>query len=129
MTDDAHKPGEICWVNCKNPLENPYSEGKFRPMVLVRRVGGHWMAAGLTSQSRYSDGTPRVAVIQPRWAGLRAGPSYLWGENLTRVATLDVGDHIGWVHPDLIQQIEEVVRLNALDREALRSAVHWAEAC
>jgi hypothetical protein len=97
-------------------------------MVLVRRVGGHWMAAGLTSQAHFVDGTPRVAVIQPRWAGLRQGPSYLWGENLTRVSTLDVGDHIGWAHPALVGQIEDNYRLNAADRDALRAGVHWSEA-
>ena len=57
------------------------------------------MAVGLTSQARHADGTARVAVIQPRWAGLRAGPSFLWGENLTRVNALDLGDHIGWATP------------------------------
>lgn len=57
------------------------------------------MAVGLTSQARHADGTARVAVIQPRWAGLRAGPSFLWGENLTRVNALDLGDHIGWASP------------------------------
>jgi hypothetical protein len=49
-------------------------------------------------------------------------PGYLWGENLTRVATLDIGDHIGWA------QIEECMRLDAADRAALHSEVHWPEA-
>jgi hypothetical protein len=98
-------------------------------MVLVRRVGGHWMAAGLTSQAHHSDGTARVAVIEPRWAGLRSGPSYLWGENLTKVSVLDVGEHIGWAHPELISQIEDAVRLNAADRASLRSGLDWPAAC
>jgi hypothetical protein len=123
------KPGEMAWVNCRNPLENPDSVGKPRPMVLVRRVGASWMVAGLTSQPRHADDTPRVAVIQPRWAGLRAGPSFLWGENLTRVAALDVGAHIGWAHSELVSQIEENVRLNAADRTSLRGGIHWPTAC
>jgi hypothetical protein len=95
----SHQPGEVVWVKCAHPPEDPDSGGKWRPMVLVRRVGGHWMSAGLTSQALYDDGTPRVAVVQPGWAGLRPGRSYLWGENLTRISTLDVGTHIGWAHP------------------------------
>jgi len=97
-------------------------------MVLVRRQGAHWMAAGLTGQPSHADGTPRVRVAQPRWAGLGAGPSYLWGENLTRMSVLDVGDHIGWVYPGLIAQIETQYRLNEADRIALRDGVNWSEA-
>jgi hypothetical protein len=127
VTAAEHRPGEVVWVKCGHPLEDPDSIGKWRPMVLVRRVGCHWMAAGLTSQAHFADGTPRVAVIQPRWAGLRRGESYLWGENLTRVATLDVGDHIGWAHPELVRQIEDNYRLNAADRAALRGSIQWSE--
>jgi hypothetical protein len=128
LTVPDQRPGEVVWVKCRNPLEDPDSEGKWRPMVLVRRVGAHWMAAGLTSGSRYADGTPRVAVIQPNWAGLRGMHSYLWGENLTKVSTLDVGNHIGWAHPELVRQIEKNCRLNDADRVALRSCLHWAVA-
>ena len=123
------KPGEVAWVNCRNPLENSDSVGKQRPMILVRRVGSSWMAAGLTTRPCHADGTPRIAVIQPRWAGLRAGPSYLWGENLTRVAALDVGDHIGWAHTELVGQVEEAVRMNAADRTSLHGDIHWPAAC
>ena len=118
-------PGEVVWIKCGHPLEDLDSEGKWRPMVLIRRVGCNWMAAGLTSQPCYNDGTPRIAVIQPRWAGLRAGPSYLWGEDLTRVSVLDLGSHIGWAHSELVCQIEQNYRLNAADRSALRGGVHW----
>ena len=128
VTTPDHRPGEVAWVKCGHPLEDPDSAGKWRPMVLVRRVGCNWMAAGLTSQARYADGTPRVAVVQPRWAGLRRGPSYLWGENLTRVSALDVGNHIGWAHPSLVGQIEEHYRLNAADRAALSGGIQWPEA-
>lgn len=124
-----HRPGEVCWVNCRNPLEDPGSSGKQRPMVLVRRVGASWMAVGLTSQAHHADGTARVAVIQPRWAGLRTGPSFIWGENLTRVSVLDVGGHIGWAHHQLIIQIQDVVRLNSADRGSLEGGVNWPEAC
>jgi hypothetical protein len=113
------RPGEVCWVKCRNPLEDRTSIGKWRPMVLVRRVGASWMAVGLTSRSHYASGVARVAVIQPRWAGLRGGPSFIWGENLTRVDALDIGDHIGWAHPELLGQIKELVRLNAADRDSL----------
>ena len=123
----VQSPGEVVWVRCGNPLEDVNSEGKWRPMVLVRRVGGNWVAVGLTSQSRYADGTARVPVVEPRWAGLRQGPSYLWGQDLTRIAVLDVGNHIGWAHPGLVMQIEEVVRLNAADRASLHSA-EWSSA-
>jgi hypothetical protein len=68
-------------------------------------------------------------VVQPRWAGLRAGPSFHSGENLTRVDALDVCDHIGWAHRELVGQIEDVVRLNSADRDSLRRGVHSTEAC
>jgi hypothetical protein len=45
------------------------------------------------------------------------------------VNALDVSDHIGWAHRQLIGQIEEAVRLNSADRDSLQGGVHWPEAC
>jgi hypothetical protein len=123
----AGKPGEVVWANCGHPLEDGISTGKWRPMVLVRRSGGHWVAVGLTTNPRFMDGQARTPIPNPRWAGL-SGPGYIWGENLTRISVLDIGDHIGWAHPQLIEAIHHHVRLNDADRHALTSGVHWPEA-
>ena len=120
-------PGEVVMAKVRNPVEDPGSTGKWRPFVLVRRQGGTWAGIGLTTKSHYHDGNPRRAVPQPRWVGLR-GPGYLWGENLVKVSAIDIGEHIGWVHPELVDLIEEQVRLNAADRAALRSSLHWENA-
>jgi hypothetical protein len=120
-------PGEIVWANCGHPLEDNSSAGKWRPMVLVRRTDAHWAAVGLTTNPRFGDGSGRPPVPNPRWAGLR-GAGYLWGENLTRISILDIGDHIGWAHPQLIELIEQHVRLNDADREALHRSINWPEA-
>jgi hypothetical protein len=96
-------------------------------MVLVRRSGSHWAAVGLTTNPKFEDGPTRPAIPNPRWAGL-PGPGYLWGENLTRISVLDIGDHIGWSHPQLVDLIQEHVRLNEADRLALRGSIYWPEA-
>lgn len=127
----AHQqPGEVVWADCRHHLADRFGgQSKFRPMILVRRIDGHWLVVGLTTQPFYSNGMPRTAVSEPRWAGLRSGPSYFWSENMVTISALDVGGHIGWAHPAMVEQIEEAVRLNATDRASLRQAVvFWADA-
>ena len=127
MARAAGKPGEVVWANCGHPLEDDSSAGKWRPMVLVRRTGANWAAVGLTTNPRFGDGQARAAIPNPRWAGL-SGPGYIWGENLTRISVLDIGDHIGWAHPQLVEAIERHVRLNNADRDAIHANVDWPDA-
>jgi hypothetical protein len=82
MAAASEAPGEIVWAKCGHPLEDSTSIGKWRPMVLARRSGSHWAAGGLTTSPRSGDGQARLAIPNPRRAGL-PGQGYIWGENLT----------------------------------------------
>jgi len=106
-------PGELVWVSIFNSLENPSARGKFRPALLVSRDGGLWATMGLTTNPTYRDGTQRVPIPNPAMVGLR-GPGFLWGDRLTPVAAIDVGDHIGWADTALV---EAVIRLAAVDSD------------
>ena len=117
----AHRPGEVVSVVVYNALEHAGSAGKRRPAVLVRRQGGRWLVMGLTTKPAYASGVPRVAVPDPAAVGL-AGPGHLWGDRLTAVSALDVGEHIGWVDHALAEAVAELARLPAADRRALHDA-------
>ncbi len=107
-TDGA--PGELVWARQFNSSENPATTGKFRPIVLIERRGGQWIAMGLTTKANYADGTPRVRIADPAAVGLRR-PGYLWGEHTTCISVLDVDGHIGWVDLALAEAIIELARL------------------
>jgi hypothetical protein len=113
--------GELVWADVRNPLENRASTGKMRPVVLVQREGGHYRTMGLTTQRTYGDGTPRVAIPNPRRVGLR-GPGFLWGDKLTNVSVLDIGDHIGWSDAELAEAIITLARLGNGAAAGLRAA-------
>lgn len=117
----ANQAGEVVWINVLNAIENRFATGKERPAVLVRRDGGHWVTMGLTTRDKYLDGSPRQSIPNPRAVGLK-GPGYLWGDRLTNVSAVDVGDHIGWVDEALAELIIRFARLGKLDASALRSA-------
>jgi hypothetical protein len=122
------QPAEVVWARQVELVADPTGQGKWHPTILIRRLGCTWLVVGLTTQERYTDGSPRISLIQPRWAGFRSsGPSYIWSEDPQRMSVLDIGNHIGWAHPAMVDQIVEVVRLNAADRAALRSGVSWSE--
>ncbi|MDP8928615.1 MAG: hypothetical protein M3O70_08600 [Actinomycetota bacterium] len=111
-------PGEVVIARVANPLENPHCRGEHRPVVLVRRDGGHWMVMGLTTSPLYGDNTPRTPVPHPYEIGLN-GPGYLWSSRLTRVSVLDIGSHIGWVDPALAATIIAQARLMPEDAAGL----------
>lgn len=126
MTLAYGRPGELAWVSIFNSLENRAATGKFRPALLVARDGGTWATMGLTTNSTYRDGTPRLPIPDPRAVGLRS-PGFLWGDRLTPVSPIDVGDHIGWADSALV---EAVIRLAALDgpwADGLRGTVAASE--
>ena len=94
----------MVWADCFHPFEDPRSVGKTRPMILVRREGGHWMAMGLTTKPKYRNGAPRTPIPDPPALGLnRRG--FLWGHRLTRISVLDVRAHIGWA----TEQVQELI--------------------
>lgn len=114
-------PGELVVAAVRNPIENRYSSGKPRPAVIVDRVDGHYRTMGLTSKGTYKNGAPRVPVPDPATVGLR-GPGYLWGDHLTNVSVLDIGNHIGWVDSRLAEAIIQLAELPETLAELLRAA-------
>ncbi len=114
-----YEAGELVWARILNSLENRASEGKGRPVVLIRRVGGKWLAMGLTTNRRYRDGAPRVAIPNHEKVGL-ADPGFLWADHLTPVAVIDLGNHIGWIDHDLAETVIQAASLNDEDAEELR---------
>lgn len=118
--------GEVVLADISNPLQNPASAGKRRPVVLIEADGAHWWVMGLTTLKAYRNGEPRVPVPKPALAGL-SGPGYLWGQ-LTRISVLDLDKHIGWVHVDLAAAIIATAVLNARQSSQLVRASEFAGA-
>jgi len=110
--------GELVYASCLNSLEYRASRGKSRPMVILRRDGGQVRAVGLTTLSKFRDGTPRLPIPNPAAQGLR-GPGYLWGERVTWIAVIDIENHLGWADLALVATIENYMRLTPSDRAAL----------
>jgi hypothetical protein len=104
-------PGELVWARIINGLENPKATGKTRPVILIEASGSAWRTMGLTTNSRYRDSSPRVAIPDAAIVGLRL-PGWLWGGRLCWLAGIDIENHIGWVDGALAL---EVARLAALD--------------
>ncbi len=119
--DGAFQSGDIVVADIRNPIENPASKGKRRPFLLVRRVDGHWLGMGLTTNPRYAGGVPRVAIPNPTAVGL-TGPGFLWGGRLTNVSVLDIDRVIGRVDASLAEAVIALARLCCADAAALRAA-------
>lgn len=119
--DGQYQCGDIVLAGVMNPLQNPSTRGKFRPVVLVYREHGHWSVMGLTTLSAYADGAARTAVPDSTSVGLR-GPGYLWGDRLTNVSVLDLDRRIGGVDSPLAEAIIESAKLSADDADELRGA-------
>jgi hypothetical protein len=120
------QPGELAWVSIFNSLENRAATGKFRPALLVARDGGTWATMGLTTNPTYRDGTPRIAIPNPTVVGLR-GPGFLWGDRLTPVSPIDVGDHIGWADAALVEAVICLAALDGAWAAGLRGSVAAAD--
>jgi hypothetical protein len=114
-------PGQVVWVQIFNPFENPGATGKWRPGILVRRCAGHWTVIGLTTNRRYRNGRDRTAIPQPRAIGL-PGPGFIWGDRLTQVSAIDIGDHLGFIDEPTAEVLITVVNLDEQDAAILRQA-------
>lgn len=119
--DGRFRVGDVVLAGVRNPIENRNSKGKYRPFVLVRRVDGHWRGMGLTTNSHYASGAPRVAIPEPLEVGLH-GPGFLWGDHLTNVCALDIDRAIGKVTPALAEAVVLLAGLYGADAAALRAA-------
>ncbi len=120
----GYQPGQLVWANVFNFREDPNSLGKLRPVVLITCEGSYWHVMGLTTQSCYAkSGERRVPIPDFANVGLTK-PGYLWGGNLTRVRTVDLGGHIGWVDVPLARAIDLVVGLYRSAYQALVESAH-----
>ncbi len=115
------EPGEVVVARVGNPLENPASSGKVRPVVLVRRDGCRWLVMRLTTKPHYRSGGERRPIPNPFRVGLN-GPGYLWTDHLTAVCVLDVERHLGWVDMELAATVINHAGLPASDASALLRA-------
>ena len=114
--------GELAWAKIFNCLEHPGSAGKSRPVVLIESRGSQWLVMGLTTRPSYRDGSPRTPVPDPGVVGLRRA-GHLWGR-CTRVAAVDMEDHIGWADEALAHAIIAAAELPSGQASALRDAAH-----
>jgi len=116
--------GQLRLTVVMNPVEDPYSEGKRRPAVLIADLGNYWRVMGLTTSDSYSDGTPRTPIPNFAAVGLN-GPGYIWGNRLTRVRTADIGNFIGTADLALIEAIRELAHddLTSDERQNLSSLI------
>jgi len=114
-------PGELVWANIINGLENPAATGKSRPVVLIESKGSTWRTMGLTTNPRYRDGRPRVAIPNPGAVGLKS-QGWLWGNRLAWTAGIDIGDHIGWVDEALAFDVIELAGLQGQAIQGLLAA-------
>lgn len=117
------QPGELVTASVRNPLEDPHSLGKIRPVVLVRRNGPSWLVIGLTSKAHYrTTGGQRTPVPNPWRVGLHGPKSFLWSGRLTAINVLDVADHVGWVDHALADAVAELAKLSSSDAMNLMNA-------
>ena len=102
-------------------FENPLATGKTRPVILIEARGSQWRTLGLTTNPRYRDGGPRVAVPYPYAVGLRKA-GWLWGDRLCWVSAIDVENHIGWVDQELARSVASLLRLHGPAADVLVAA-------
>lgn len=104
---DAYSVGEIRWVQLHESKRGIRSE-LHHPAVIVEKAGANkWRVVSLTSNI---EGDPEGRRV-PRAAeqGL-AHSGYVWHES-QKVFVSEIGDHIGWVHPELVEVIRRSVRI------------------
>jgi mRNA-degrading endonuclease toxin of MazEF toxin-antitoxin module len=112
-------PGAVVWAWVGHPLEDPHSAPKIRPVVLIRRVNGHWLVCGLTTSPAYRSGEPRTPIPNPRSNGL-SKPGWLWCEQVTSISAIDVDEHIGWVDQELVTKLRALRGVYETDIQRLR---------
>jgi hypothetical protein len=121
--DDLNfRPGAVVLARVLNALESRTSRGKVRPVVLVFEENGHWRVAGLTTNPRRRDGSPRLGLSDWKAVGLR-GPGYLWGDRLHAVSKLDLDRVVGHADEALVRAIGTSHRMMPEALKALADSV------
>lgn len=89
--------GEVITGNVLNGIENHHASGKVRLVVVVEVPAlGCLKVIGLTSKRITQSGKARMEILDNNNWGWR-GRSFIFGERLTRLSRIDVGDHVGWI--------------------------------
>lgn len=102
---DSYQVGEIRWVQLHESRRGRRSE-LHHPAVIVEKAGANkWRVLSLTTEV---EGDPEGRrVPRHREQGLDYA-GYVWHE-VQKVFVSEIGDHIGWVHPELVLVIRRTV--------------------
>lgn len=126
MTGSGWAPGQVVTATVKNQRQARGDPAKQRPVILVSPadVQGWWSVMGLTTRPDYAlHGGPRTPVPDPVRLGIGPGPSYFWGWNLTRVPARDLRMAVGWITPEVFDELAGLVNLSVGQLAGLREAV------
>lgn len=107
---DSYQVGEIRWVQLHESRRGRRSE-LHHPALIVEKVGANkWRVLSLTTEV---EGDPEGRRV-PRHSeqGLDYA-GYVWHE-VQKVFVSEIGDHIGWVHPDLVALIRRTVPMRQI---------------
>jgi hypothetical protein len=108
--------GALYWSVVFNINENPDSEGKKRPAVLVSTTGSHWRVMGLTTKSHYLDNDARQPIPDFKAVGLKS-KGYLWGHKLTSITSESIHEFIGYADEQLVEEIVSLATRDLTENE------------
>jgi len=112
---DAFSVGEIRWVQLHESHRGRRSE-LHHPAVIVEKAGANkWRVISLTTDVEGNPDGRRVP--RPTEQGLPYA-GYVWHE-VQKVFVAQIGDHIGWVHPELVAVIGRSVKMRTVLFDAL----------
>ena len=112
---DAFSVGEIRWVQLHESKRGIRSE-LHHPAVIVEKAGANkWRVVSLTSNV---EGEPEGRRVPQAAAQGLTRSGYVWHET-QKVFVSELGDHIGWVHPELVEVIRRSVRIRTSLMEEL----------
>ena len=104
---DAFSVGEIRWVQLHESKRGIRSE-LHHPAVIVEKAGANkWRVVSLTSNV---EGDPEGRRVPQAAAQGLTRSGFVWHET-QKVFVSEIGDPIGWVHPELVEVIRRSVRI------------------
>jgi len=108
---DGYQVGEIRWVQFHESRRGRRSE-LHHPAVIVEKAGANkWRVLSLTTEV---EGDPEGRRVPRHCEQGLDYAGYVWHE-VQKVFVSEIGDHIGWVHPELVV----VIRRNVSMRQVL----------
>jgi hypothetical protein len=91
------QPGEVITGCVRNGIEDRQALGKMRLVVVVNVPKlGCLNVIGLTCREMTKSGDTRMEIFDNQEWGWH-GRSFVFGRRLTRLARIDLGDHVGWI--------------------------------